>query len=874
MIRRASDMFDAAAAARRRPIREQVVLYESFNGNGMLCHPEAIFRYVKAEPTRRHLSHVWALADTPQNTALREHWAGDSTVSFVTHGSTEYYRALGTARLLVNNTTFPPPFAKRPEQTYLNTWHGTPLKTMGYHMPQGGEESTNVVRNFLSADYLLSSGSWMTETMYADAYRLRGVFTGQVLEAGSPRVDLTLGGLPVAPELAKMLPTRTPGVTNVLLAPTWQGESFAKPLSDARRLRRMAVGLAERLGDGYRVLAKAHQRVYASASGEVGLQASLVPNELPSNVLLSAIDVLVTDFSSIAYDFLPTGRPVIYYSSDPEAYRRNRGYYIEPDQWPGPLVRTLDDLATIVQASGSGRDDDPLVTHRRQYDETRARVASLDDGHATERLVEAVFDGHDSVPARRLPSDKPSVLIYLGDMRPNGISSAGVNLASQLEHDAVDVTVTYSGPRDPARRQVASLLDERVRRLPRLGGGHPGPTRGQRRLRRDRLQELGWGPLDDTGHNAALVDEWRRCFGQASFDRVVDFSGYGSFFARLMLAGSAPGQRSIWLHNDMVSDSERTTEGVAHLRTRLQEVFAHYTYYDHLVSVSDRLSEINSTRLADFAGPDAFTYASNTIDARRILRMASGSVTDTPQTATESRAPVDIHSVSLRDGVQQLMSRFPPQAVLEEARLWARTSAILPSSPSGNVFVTVGRLSPEKNQSRLLQAFALVHEAHPDARLLLLGDGPLMEPLKAEARELGLDLRRDVGFTGHVTNPFAILQRCDCFVLSSDYEGQPMVILEARVLGLPVVSTGFDSVRGALDKTTGMITERTADSLAAGMLAFLDGKVPAVPFDADAYNRRAVREFITAIGLHAPQALADAAVESTTRGTSTPDGTG
>ena len=93
------------------------------------------------------------------------------------------------SKYLVNNATFPQQLAKRPEQVYVNTWHGVPLKHMGFDMPSGGSLSRNVMRNFLSADYLVSANAFMTETMYRDAYRLQGIFRGAVIEEGQPRTD-------------------------------------------------------------------------------------------------------------------------------------------------------------------------------------------------------------------------------------------------------------------------------------------------------------------------------------------------------------------------------------------------------------------------------------------------------------------------------------------------------------------------------------------------------------------------------------------------------------------------------------------------------------------------------------------------------------
>ena len=114
------------------------------------------------------------------------------------------------------------------------------------------------------------------------------------------------------------------------------------------------------------------------------------------------------------------------------------------------------------------------------------------------------------------------------------------------------------------------------------------------------------------------------------------------------------------------------------------------------------------------------------------------------------------------------------------------------------------------------------------------------------AAELGLTSA--VTFAGHQDNPYVIVANSDCFVLSSDYEGQPMVLLEAMVLGRPVVTTEFGSVRGALPEGYGRIVALKVGALADGLRAFLRGEVASLPFDAAAYNRTATDEFYRAIG--------------------------
>src|SRR5215210_554539 len=131
---------ERTALPRYAPIIKNQVLYESFSGNGMLDSPEAIFQELRNAPDMRHLSHVWALNDLDAYRSTVRKYDGDPRVRFVAHGSARYYAALARSKYLINNATFPPEFGRREGQIYLNTWHGTPLKHMGYDIPGGGPD--------------------------------------------------------------------------------------------------------------------------------------------------------------------------------------------------------------------------------------------------------------------------------------------------------------------------------------------------------------------------------------------------------------------------------------------------------------------------------------------------------------------------------------------------------------------------------------------------------------------------------------------------------------------------------------------------------------------------------------------------------------
>lgn len=832
---------------RTRPLAPRTVLYESFAGNGALDNPEAIFRALLAAPDLQDLRHVWALSEPDRSQAIVREFAADPRVTFVRRRSPGYVRVLNTAGYLVNNATFPADFGKRPGQVYLNTWHGTPLKHMGYDEPGGAIASRNVLRNFVSADYLLSSGQFMTEQMYESAYRLRNVFSGEVIEEGLPRTDRQFLTDAARSELRERL--RASGVALpdgdrvVLYAPTWRGESFHAPNNDALILHDRVRALRARLPEGYAVLLKVHQQAHHFAAEHPGLRDVLVPNDVSTNAALGLTDVLVTDYSSVFFDFLATGRPIVFFAPDLRAYQRSRGFYLAPQDWPGPVTSTVDDLARVVSSVGTGEATDPLVSHAAAYRSAAERFAAHEDGHVADRVIDVVFRGRRE--GRRVGpfarDGRPTLLIYVGGMRPNGITASALNLLDNIDHRRFDVSVAYLHSGDPDRLRNARLVNPAVRSFPRVGLFIPG-----KRGRLSRLRLLAQGVdapgLDLAGVSATFRDEWRRCFGDCRFDHYIDFSGYGPHWAFLGLQGDV-GSRSIWLHNDIRADQLREVDGSLPNEANLRSVISMYHRYDHLVSVSPVLDRINGDKLAGAADREKFTWARNTVNHERIRRLAFGSG---PGGGTD-RSVIQVPRGDLPGAVGTLLDAYgigPVEGELERRRA---VQGVVAPQPDLRTFVTVGRLSPEKNHERLIHAFDAVHQEHSDTRLVVVGSGPLRSSLQKLVRSLGL--AEAVTLAGHQDNPFAIMAACDCFVLSSDYEGQPMVALEARVVGLPVISTDFESVAGVLDDGVGLVVPRSVDGLAQGMKQFLRGGVPNPPFDPVSYNEEAIHEFYRAIGV-------------------------
>ncbi|GAA3893950.1 hypothetical protein GCM10022381_39500 [Leifsonia kafniensis] len=824
---------------RRRPVRARTVLYESFAGNGMLCNPEALFRALLSAPDQADLLHIWVLDSPRRHPAITAEFATHPRVRFVRYRSSAYFRALATSGYLINNATFPAEFSKRPGQTYLNTWHGTPLKQMGYDMPGGAIEAANTLRNFVAADFLLAANAFMAEQMYEKAYRLRGAYRGLIVEEGYPRIDRQFltedqqrrGREQLAASGIELGDLDTGGREIVLYAPTWKGDSFSTPDDDVLQLVEAVSEMQSLLGERYVVLLKTHQIVHRFAAHNAELRRILVSNEIPSNVVLGLSAVLITDYSSIFIDYLPLSRPIVFLAPDLDDYTRTRGLYFEPEEWPGAVCTTPAEVTAAILAP-LDMPESVAVTARAST--WRDRLAAHETGSSARRVIDVVFRGQRSGYRVRpsSPDARPSVLLFIGGMLPNGITASAVNLLNSIDHTALDVSVQFAYPRGAAQLANQALINPAVRQFMRVGGMNGSKLT---HLRRKLAARRGDADIHRTNRaqSALWDDEWTRCFGDVRFDAVIDFSGYGPFWSTLLLH-SPPAVRSIWLHNDMAAEVHRRVNGRESMKLTLPEVFALYPEFDRIVSVSPGLTELNRRELSSYctARPEQFVTAPNLIDARRVAASAAVSLRSLNEYRTEIDSTADGTIDSTVDNTATGEPEWVTQLLADNDTVW---------------FVTVGRFSPEKNQARLLRAFAQVHARMPQARLTIVGYGPLRADLEQLVDTLGV--RGAAFIVGPFANPFPILAASDCFVLSSDYEGQPMVILEAATLGLPIVTVDFRSVHDALPNHALHIVAQDDDALAQGMLEFMTGSVPAGTLDTTGYNAAALAGFLRATSL-------------------------
>jgi CDP-glycerol glycerophosphotransferase (TagB/SpsB family) len=353
------------AYRRARPAPEDAVFLESFYGQSASCNPLGIDRALaELHPgTARYWSVVDGSVAVP-----------DGGVRLI-EGSREWWRVRAAARALVVNDWVRKRYRRRRHQKVLQTWHGTMLKKLALDRNVGVRTRIAVKRERNRWDVLLAQNPYSAE-IFRSAYAMRG----PIWQEGYPRNDVLHDSARAAVVRAAI---GIPDVARVVLyAPTWRDDrtemvDFVDLAAFARDLDR-----------GHVVLARGHSRTLAHGQDLLGENLIDVTSYPDMADLLLIADVLVTDYSSVMFDFAGTGRPIVFFTPDLAHYSTDlRGFYFDLlSSAPGPVVSTRDELRDAILAAADGQHE-----YAERAAAWRERFTPLDDGAAGHRVVERML---------------------------------------------------------------------------------------------------------------------------------------------------------------------------------------------------------------------------------------------------------------------------------------------------------------------------------------------------------------------------------------------------------------------------------------------------------------------------------------------------
>ncbi|EGQ1598380.1 TPA: CDP-glycerol glycerophosphotransferase family protein [Staphylococcus pseudintermedius] len=786
-------------------IKPHQILYQVRDGKSITDSPYAIFLGLNAHETFSNYQHIWVVDHPDTLVFYQEKFKVFQNVSFVIKESNEYLKALTESKFLINNATFPAYFTKKPQQIYINTWHGTPLKHMGFDVKNNLKGSQNTMKNFLASDYMISPNAHTTN-IFKHAFKLDGLYSGEILEIGYPRIDLTINT--TANEAREYLAEHLNLKKNpiILYCPTWRGKNVNDPENSLLNVFEEIKLLNQKLP--HQVLVKVHPFVYSKAKEMPELKPYLVPDFLDTNQLMPAVDLMITDYSSIFFDFLVTDKPIVFYVPDLDKYQNERGVYIDLCALPGPVADNIQDVITLV-SNESYKDADV----QEKYAKFKHNFVNYENGSVTERLIESVFlNQQDTSSKNASHHQKEKILLYPGGMKHNGITTSVINLLANINYDKYDVTVFTNNTNNVEQLNNLQSLNGNVRIVLRRG---PMIATFKELYQNEFVRQRGiYKSFEKRLYPKALFErEFRKIFGDSQFDYAIDYSGYAMFWSNLVLASGAK-KKYILLHSDIKSDMERTVKGKRPHYQNLKGVISLYPYFDKLVSVSEATKKLNQSNFGGLKLKNRHIASRNTINIEKINQLVD-----------------DDSDLFEKNGT-------PVLPTLTEHGMEA-----IEFSQDDFKIVSVGRLSPEKGFDLLIKAVAELAPKYPQLKLYILGDGPLKGTLKSLVEQLGI--QNHVYFLGQRRNPFFIVKRADVFALTSHYEGQSMVILEALTVGTNVLASDIIANRYVLeDEKYGMLVEKNEVDIAKGLEQFINGtNKDYAKFDAVAYNEETIQEF-------------------------------
>ena len=345
-----------------------------------------------------------------------------------------YATYMESCKYLITETYFPESWIKRPGQVYINIWHGTPLKKLGLakntrNIPGNGKTQ----KNFVNADYLLYPNEYTFKNM-TESYKVRELLTGKALMLGYPRC----GGLlqTAAQDNSALIKELAPNGEKIFVyMPTFKDYVDNEVL--VQETAELLDYLDANLKDDQILFVNLHHRLSDVIDYEKFTHIKKFPPLIDSYALMAVSDALITDYSSVFFDYLTLGKQLILHVEDIEHYVRARGTYMDMLTLPFDMAHTKEEIITHLNKGG------------KTYDDTAARAefCGYDCPDSAEKLCRIFKGSTEGLDIREIPkkgkqkilavseccANTPESLRFLGAVRGFDRDKVDLFLSSDVE---------------------------------------------------------------------------------------------------------------------------------------------------------------------------------------------------------------------------------------------------------------------------------------------------------------------------------------------------------------------------------------------------------------------------------------------------------
>ena len=370
------------------PVDDKLVLFESFLGKQYACSPKAIYEAMRRDPRYDDFQFVWVF----RKDNAKRYILGDERTIVVKYNSRKYFRLYARAKYWVTNWRLSSAIIKKEDQICIQTWHGTPLKKIGLDLNIEGNATTSqkkghqmYLNDAKKYDYFVSPSAFCTK-VFASAFGLNILNKTDILiETGYPRNDFLYRYsqddiVRIKDEL------NIPQKEKVILyAPTWRDNQHQLGVGYTFDMSEHIKKFLDEMSKEYIIILRLHYLVANQLDVSAYRGRVIDCSRLDDiNQLYVISDMLITDYSSVFFDYANLRRPILFYMYDLKEYESNvRDFYIDLNELPGPIIENEDTLIEQVRNVDKWKDD-----YKEKYDLFNNKYNYLDDENAGLRVVE------------------------------------------------------------------------------------------------------------------------------------------------------------------------------------------------------------------------------------------------------------------------------------------------------------------------------------------------------------------------------------------------------------------------------------------------------------------------------------------------------
>ncbi len=445
-------------------------------------------------------------------------------------------------------------YVKRNGQIFINTWHGTPLKVMGVDNVPEEHHIANVQHPFMCSDYLIYPNDYMKEKMLK-AYMIDKIYPGKILLEGYPRNSIFFD---------KKRKEELKSKFNIsdkeifVYMPTYRGVFYKRKDQEQKDIVAECLAeIDENLNDDQILYAKLHPNNNKKINFKKFKHIKSFPNGYETYDILNMANCLITDYSSVFFDFANTKEKIIIFNYDEEEYLKDRELYFPLSELPFPKVKTMEDLIKEINSP-------------KNYDDSEflEKYCTYDRANSTEYICRHIFNREKVCKEEKIKNDKKNILIYGGTMQNNEITSSLLNLLENVDTEKYNFFLSFR----PWEKHVKKNHEELFKSIPEDIQIFPLRTRlkltyGEEKL----LKELKGNVIKNPKKLRKMFErELERYYYNAPFDTVINYDGYD--LEDILLFSYYERNNAIWVHKNIFHENDLKNISEA----ALKEAYSNY----------------------------------------------------------------------------------------------------------------------------------------------------------------------------------------------------------------------------------------------------------------------------------------------------------